>query len=373
MKEKYFLKLLFLLISVLGIGSCNHNPGFEINGEFPAYPGASVSLMHETMSGWEVLSKTRLDAKGQFRFAGELDYPEYVYITVDKNRRFVRFFLENKRIKIEVGKDSLLRDPIITGSEIQEKFNEFERVNKTMYSDTLASIYKQWQIANRNGAKQTAVELDSLRSVFFKQKLDYQVGFVRNNSENILAPFILNLIYTDLDMNTLIQLTDILDPGLDSTLYVLQIKQKIHAINATKPGQAFLNFSLPDSTGNKFFFSDLASSGNLLILDFWASWSGICLLETDLKRDLYNKYFERGVDFVSVSLDVNKIKWLKTIDEFRMPWIQLIDEKGPRGKVARQYLITGLPVKFILDQEGRIISKVQTVEELESELKAIFD
>ena len=97
------------------------------------------------------------------------------------------------------------------------------------------------------------------------------------------------------------------------------------------------------------------------------------MLETDLKRDLYNKYFERGVEFVSVSLDVNKIKWLKTIDEFKMPWIQLIDEQGPRGLVAKEYLITGLPVKFILDQEGKIICKIQTAEELESELKAIFE
>ncbi|MCD6597167.1 MAG: AhpC/TSA family protein [Bacteroidales bacterium] len=373
MKEKYFLKLLFLLISVFGIVSCKHNPGFEINGEFPAYPGASVSLMHETVAGWEVISKTRLDTKGFFRFSGELDYPEYVYITVDNNRQFVRFFLENKLIKIKVDKDSLLRDPEITGSEIQEKFNEFEQVNKTMYSDTLAAIYKHWQLANRNGDKQTAAELDSLRSVFFKRKLDYQIDFVKNNSDNILAPFILNLIYTDLDMIALTQLTNQLEPGLDSTLYVLQIKQKIHAINATKPGQAFLDFSLPDSIANKFSLSDLAGSGNLLILDFWASWSGKCLLETDLKRDLYNKYFERGVEFVSVSLDVNKIKWLKTIDEFKMPWIQLIDEQGPRGLVAKEYLITGLPVKFILDQEGKIICKIQTAEELESELKAIFE
>ncbi len=364
---------MFLLISVLGIGSCNQKSGFEIDGEFSAYPGARVSLMHETMSGWEVLSKTRLDAKGLFRFTGELDYPEYVYITVDNNRQFVRFFLENKLIKIKVDKDSLLRDPIITGSEIQDKFNEFEQVNKTMYSDTLTAIYKHWQLANKLGDKLAEAEWDSLRAVVFQQKLDYQIDFVKNNSENILAPFILNLIYTDLDMNTLTQLTGQLDPGLDSTLYVLQIKQKIHAINATKPGQPFLDFSLPDSTGNNFYLSDLTNSGNLVVLDFWASWSGKCLLETDLKRDLYNKYFEKGMDFVSVSLDVNKINWIKTIDKFKMPWVQLIDEQGPRGMVAKEYLITGLPVKFILDQEGRIISKVQTAEELESELKAIFE
>ena len=370
MIKKFILRFLTLLII---ISSCSHNQGFEINGEFPAYPGAIVSLMHETMVGWEVISRTRLDAKGKFRFVGELDYPEYVYVTLDNNRQFVRFFLENSLIKIQTDNDSLLSNPIITGSEVQEKFMEFEQVNKTMYSDTLVAIYKHWQLANRNGDKQTAAELDSLRSVFFKQKLDYQIDFVKNNSDNILAPFILNLIYTDLDMNILIQLTDQLEPGLDSTLYVQQLKQKMHAIEVTMPGQPFLDFFLPDSTGNDFYLSGLTQHDKLVVVDFWASWSGKCLLEIEEKSDLYNKYFEKGVDFVSVSLDVNKMKWLKTIDEFKMPWLQLIDEQGPRGKVAKQYLITGLPVKFILDQEGRIISKVQTVEELESELKAIFE
>lgn len=362
-----------LLIIAMGIGSCSHNQGFEINGKFPAYPGAVVSLMHETMVGWEVISSTRLDSKGRFHFVGELDYPEYVYVTLDDNRQFVRFFLENSLIKIETDKDSLLRDPKITGSVIQEKFNEFEQVNKTRYSDTLSALYKHWQLANRSGDNLTATKLDSLRSIIFAQKLDYQIDFVKNNSDNILAPFILNLIYTDLDINTLAQLTNQLDSGLDSALYVLQIKQKMRAIEVTKPGQLFLDFFLPDSTGNDYYLSGLTRHDNLVVVDFWASWSGKCLLEIEKKRDLYNKYFENGVDFVSVSLDVNKIKWLKTIDEFKMPWLQLIDEQGPRGEVAKQYLITGLPVKFILDQEGRIISKVQTVEELESELKAIFE
>jgi hypothetical protein len=41
--------------------------------------------------------------------------------------------------------------------------------------------------------------------------------------------------------------------------------------------------------------------------------------------------------------------------------------------VAKEYLITGLPVKFILDQEGHILNKIRTVEELEKELKSIYD
>jgi thiol-disulfide isomerase/thioredoxin len=168
-------------------------------------------------------------------------------------------------------------------------------------------------------------------------------------------------------------LSDQLDPKMDSSLYVQQVRQKIHAMRATKPGQPFLDFVLSDSAGTKHQLSTLIHNDKVLVLDFWASWSGKCLLETDKKIELYNRYFDNGVDFVSISLDVNRLKWLKSIDNQKFPWLQLNDGMGPRGEVAKEYLITGLPVKFILDQEGQILNKVRTVEELEKELKSIYD
>ncbi len=362
----------FLLSVLLWFGSCTKEKGYIINGEFAAYPGASVSLMHETMAGWEVVSKVKLDNKGSFRFKGELDFPEFVYITVDKNREFVRFFLENNKIRVRV-KDSLLRNPEISGSELQRKFEKFDRQSRTEFSDTLFSLYKHWQIASNKGDSIMTSRLDSIRAVFYKRKLQYHKTFIKENADNVLGAFILNLVYSDFDTDTLIFLSDQMDPGLDSSLYVQQVRQKIHAIEATKPGQTFLNFTLSDSAGVKHQLSSLVNFDKILVLDFWASWSGKCLLETDKKIELYNRYFDRGVDFVSISLDVNRLKWLKSIDDLKMPWLQLNDGKGPRGDVAKEYLITGLPVKFILDQEGHILTKVRTVEELEEELKSIFD
>ena len=119
--------------------------------------------------------------------------------------------------------------------------------------------------------------------------------------------------------------------------------------------------------------SELVSRGNYLVVDFWSTWSGSSLLEIEKKKELYWKYYDIGLQFVSVSLDNNKVKWMKTIEESGMPWIQLIDAKGPRGKVASDYLITGLPVKFLLDPGGDLITKLQTVDELEEELEMIFD
>ena len=177
----------------------------------------------------------------------------------------------------------------------------------------------------------------------------------------------------ELDLDLFESLVDDLDPHLNTSLYTRQVKQKIQAIQATLPGQPYIEFSLPDSSGNYIQLSTLVEQGNYLVIDFWATSNSASNLEKEKKGELFNRYFSHGLKFVGVSLDTNRERWRKTLEETGPPWIQLIDIKGPRGKVARNYLILGLPMKFLLDPSGMIIAKVKTIEDLETELEAIFE
>ena len=375
---KYPLTNIFLIIGLIVVvfSSCNRNRStdqFVIHGKFSDFGGVEVSLMRQMGYDWEIVDKTILDTEGSFTFEGQLTFPEFVYLVTEEDKRFVRFFLENRDIKVIVEKDSLLSNAQITGSELQLKFEEYNKKNKSEFSDSLLVLYRKWNEANTKGDTLFALEMDSLRESIYNQRLDFQINFIKENSDNILGPFILNIIYQALDTTQLNSLVELFDSSIDESIYTKQVKQKVLAIRATEAGQAFIDFSLPDSTGKMIQLSELVSRGNYLVVDFWSTWSGSSLLEIEKKMELYWKYYDAGLQFVSVSLDNNKVKWMKTIEESRMPWIQLIDIKGPRGKVASDYLITGLPVKFVLDPEGNLITKLQTVDELENELRMIFD
>ena len=377
-KNKYPFTKVFLIFGLILVffSSCNCNRSadqFVINGKFSDYGGAEVSLMRQTGDDWETVDKTILDTEGNFTFKGQLAFPEFVYLVTEENKRFVRFFLENNDITITVLKDSLLENAQVKGSGLQDKFEEYNRIDKSEFSDSLFKVYKKWNEANTKNDTLLTLEMDSLREVTYNQRLDFQIYFIKENSDNILGPFILNIIYQALDTTQLNSLVELFDPSIKESIYTKQIEQKIYAIKATEAGQAFIDFLLPDSTGKMIQLSELVSRGNYLVVDFWSTWSGSSLLEIEKKKELFWKYYDIGLQFVSVSLDNNKVKWMKTIEESGMPWIQLIDAKGPRGKVASDYLITGLPVKFLLDPGGNLITKLQTVDELENELKMIFD
>ncbi len=360
---------------IILFSSCDRNPSsqFLIQGEFDDYGGEEISLMHQVGNEWEVVDKAILDQEGKFLFSGQLDMPEFVYLVTKENKDFVRFFLENNNINVKVSKGSKLNEAQISGSRLQVKFEEYNRIDKLEYSDSLYAVYKKWNEANAGGDTVLAWELDSIRQVIYNQRIAYNIDFIKDNSDNVLAPFILNLVFQTLDTSQVVLLINTFDPSIDKSIYTKQLKQKIDALRAIEPGKPFINFSLPDSTGKLTKLSELINRGNYLVLDFWATWSGSSLLEIENKKELYSQYYDKGFELVSVSLDNDLNKWKKNIEELRMPWLQLIDVKGPRGETATNYYITGLPIKYIYDPEGNLIARVQSDEELKEELKVIFD
>ena len=354
--------------------SCSNSEqkSFVIDGQFSEYANEQISLLRQFDDEWRVTDYSMLDSEGRFSLSGEVDYPEFVYMTLKKSRQSIRFFLENERITIQVNSDSMFKNPEIRGANLNEIFDEYTNALKVNFQDTLRVLYTSWNkaVAENNDIK--AAEIDSLRGIVFQKKLDYQVDFVRGNSSNVLAPFVLNLFFMELDFELFKSLVDGLDSLLNGSLYTRQVKQKVQAITATLPGQPFIEFSLPDSNGNYIQLSTLVEQRNYLVIDFWA-FNTTSILEKEKKLELYNKYFSKGLKFVGVSLDTNREGWRKSLEETGPPWLQLIDIKGRRGTVASDYLILGLPFKFLLDPSGMIIAKVKTAEDLEVELDAIFE
>ena len=78
---------------------------------------------------------------------------------------------------------------------------------------------------------------------------------------------------------------------------------------------------------------------------------------------MYSKWKDRGLEIVSVSIDkpVDKSKWLEAIQEDKLTWIQVWDEKGTANK---DYGVTAIPRTFLVDDAGKIVAKDLRGEEL---------
>lgn len=153
--------------------------------------------------------------------------------------------------------------------------------------------------------------------------------------------------------------------------YLAQKAQK-EALNFLSPGKEAPDFEelLVDGK-TKMKLSDLR--GQVVLLDFWASWCGPCRRENPNVVNLYNKYKEKGFTVMSVSLDKDGNKWKQAIEKDKLSWPNHVsDLKGWSCAAAKKYQVRGIPFTVLIDQEGKIIKTKLRGPELEQELKRIF-
>src|SRR5687767_8045472 len=120
--------------------------------------------------------------------------------------------------------------------------------------------------------------------------------------------------------------------------------------------------SLPDTSGTTLTLSSFR--GNLVLVEFWASWCRPCREENPKLVKLYNKYKDtdfgkaKSLKVISVSLDSDKDKWVEAIhhDSLLLEY-HLSDLQGWNSAAVDSYQFRSIPSSFLVDQNGIIIGK----------------
>jgi peroxiredoxin len=117
-------------------------------------------------------------------------------------------------------------------------------------------------------------------------------------------------------------------------------------------GEESPSFTGMDIKGNKI---DLAKyKGDIVVIDFWATWCDPCMQEFPKFKNLYRKFKARGVQFIGVSLD-DDIKDLSGfVEQEGIEWPQIFDGKRWKGIVPSLYHVQVIPMIFVLDRESKI-------------------
>jgi cytochrome c biogenesis protein CcmG/thiol:disulfide interchange protein DsbE len=111
-------------------------------------------------------------------------------------------------------------------------------------------------------------------------------------------------------------------------------------------------FALPLFDGPTLRLEELR--GEVVFLNFWASWCPPCRQEAPLLEAAWQKYREDGVVFVGVNIQDDEARAREFLEEFGITYPNGIDRGS---KIAIDYGVWGLPETFFIDRDGRITYK----------------
>lgn len=126
-------------------------------------------------------------------------------------------------------------------------------------------------------------------------------------------------------------------------------------------------FSYPEIGSGKSL-GPASFKGSYLLIDFWASWCPPCNAAVPHLKALYEEYEGKDFEILGVSIDKDKEKWARSVEQKKLPWKNVwTDDAG--SKVASLYNFSSIPHFVLLDKEGEIIAEGFSIKELGALLK----
>jgi peroxiredoxin len=114
-------------------------------------------------------------------------------------------------------------------------------------------------------------------------------------------------------------------------------------------GQQAPDFALKSSTGENLRLSEYR--GDVVMINFWATWCGPCRQEMPLLDELYSRYQRVGFNLLGVNIDDDSNRAMNMIEELGVNFPVLFDA---RKEVSKLYEVEAMPVTVIVDRKGTV-------------------
>ncbi|WP_186989063.1 TlpA disulfide reductase family protein [Constantimarinum furrinae] len=368
--RRYIPVLLTLLLF-----SCSNDPDtYTLDGTASGFDDGTQVFVYEVVDANQpVIVDTIQIENGTFT----AEYPKtdvvaIRYLSVQNPQGTVVFIPENENLKATLYKDSMFASSVSGGKE-NLALSDLNRKLR-MFQNRKRDVGQRFRQARQEQDQMLASELQKENISLNQQEAIAKKQYIKENTNTLFALMLTSemLSKRELTATEANEVVESLSPKMAETQMAKKITSALASLSKGEVGSKAPDFTAPDPNGNMLSLKE--TLGKYTLVDFWASWCKPCRMENPNVVRVYNKYHDKGLNIISVSLDRanQKDRWLKAIADDQMDWYHVSNLQFWQDPIAKDYNVRSIPATFLLDENGTIIAKNLRGAQLETQMAALL-
>jgi len=347
---KHFIPLVIFIASA--ISSCRpQSPALKVTfGNVET----GTALLYDTR---DFNTDTIPISDGDFEFNQEIESPGVYYLWIEGYNSYSRsFWLVLSSEPTEIKFDNL--KAVQETQNIYEIYpNQPEFIKDPNFNEGYYRFKREWiafydsiqKLMPSDYASDTLLEQ---RKTLYNSFINTAETAVTETSQQLASALILEHLRRDnlLELEKFQQLYEGLSPDVKKNPFV----SNIEAEAGFQPGSPAPDFEVFDLNGDVYKLEKL--KGTKVLLHFWSSTCAPCINEAPKLLGLQE--INKSLAIINVSLDTDKIRWLNGISRAGITdMVNICDLTGLESSIAQDYGIRSIPAYYLIDENGKIITK----------------
>ena len=362
-------KLIWIMLAIIIMQACDQNKEntYNIEVNLEGAEGKWVKLLVSEGRDYVTYDSAFTEAGSPAILTKGIEGLKTMILTLEGTQEYIQLLVDNSNYVVSGSMDN---PEIKTDSKAQMDLNAYnELINPITIQKTALVTELRKGPDPENPAKS-----DSLREAYYAlndQQTRMDSIYIEENPSSYATVLALRGMYYMLDAQQLETALGKLDTPLHEMEEYKLMYNKMERMLAVDIGKKYSDFGLETPEGEMLNVSDV-HQGQVLLIDFWASWCRPCRMVNPEVVELYNTYHDQGFEILGVSLDRDSASWVQAIADDQLTWHHISDLKYWSSAGAELYGVSAIPHTVLIDRDGIITAKSLHGDELREAIESLL-